>query len=129
MISRLIGSGLIARHARIMADVKCYPPRDHLISELRVIIIIIIIINMSYHQHGYPWPFLTIPSYRPLLPAGLKCYIPYRHRATVCRFELVVLPLLVHVKGSTGVHHFRLLQLCSAWLVRLTWIVFVIDRR
>ena len=32
-------------------------------------------------------------------------YILYWHRAVVCSFELVVLLLLVHVKGSTGVHH------------------------
>ena len=43
--------------------------------------------------------------YRPLLPAGLQDYIPYRHRAAICMFELVILPLYVHVKGSTGVHH------------------------
>ena len=30
---------------------------------------------------------------------------PYRHRAAVYIFELVILPLHVHVKGSTGVHH------------------------
>ena len=33
----------------------------------------------------------------------LQGYILYRYKAVVCRFELVVLPLLVHVKGSTGV--------------------------
>ena len=33
-------------------------------------------------------------------------YIPYPHRAAVCRFELVALLLLGHVKGSIGVHHF-----------------------
>ena len=59
---------------------------------------------MSCHQHGYPWPSLTTPPYRPLLPAGLQGYIPHRHRAAVYRFELVILPLLIHVKGSTGVH-------------------------
>ena len=50
----------------------------------------------------------------PLLPslsivhsflADPQGYIPYQHRAAVCRFELVVLPLLIHVKGPTGVHH------------------------
>ena len=44
-------------------------------------------------------------SLRPLLQAGLQDYTSFRHRAAVCRFELVVLPLLVHVKGSTGVHN------------------------
>ena len=66
----------------------------------------IIISIKSHHQHGYPRPSLATPPYRPLLPAGLQGYIPYRHRAAVCRFELVVLPLLVHVNVSTGVHHF-----------------------
>ena len=45
------------------------------------------------------------PPYRPLLPTGLQGYILYRHRAGVCRFELVVPPLLGYVKGSTGIHH------------------------
>ena len=67
--------------------------------------IIIIIIIMSRYQHGYPWPSLATPPYRPLLPVGLQEYIPYLHRAAVCRFELVVLPLLSHVKGSTEVLH------------------------
>ena len=70
-----------------------------------IITIIIIIIIMSRYQHGYLWPFLAIPLYRPLLLVGLQGYIPYRHKAAVCWFTLVVLPLLVHVKGSIGVHH------------------------
>ena len=65
----------------------------------------IIIVIMSHYQHGYSQPTLAIPPYRPLLPAGPQGYIPYRHRAAVCRFELIVLRLHVHVKGSTGVHH------------------------
>ena len=78
---------------------------DHLFSARRPDFIIIIIIIMSRYQHGYAWPSLATRPYRPLLPADLQGYIPYRHRAAVCRFELVVLLLLVHVKGSTGVHH------------------------
>ena len=73
--------------------------------ELEYIVIIIII--MSRYQHGYFWPSLATPTCSPLLLAGPQSYIPYRHRATVCRFEVDVLPLLVHVKGSTGVHHLR----------------------
>ena len=57
---------------------------------------------MSRYQHGYPWASLTAPPSRPLLSAGPQCYIPYQYRVAVCRFELVVLPLLVHVKRSTG---------------------------
>ena len=63
-----------------------------------------IIINIMLHyQHGYRGTFHATPPYRPLLPAGPQGYIPYRHRDAECRFELVVLPLHVHVKGSTGV--------------------------
>ena len=57
------------------------------------IYIIKITIIMSHYQHGYPWPFLATFLNRPLLPAGPQEYIPYRHRATVCRFLQVVLPL------------------------------------
>ena len=67
--------------------------------------LVIIIIIMSRYQHGYPWPFLATLLYRPLLPAGLQGYIPYQHRTTVCRFELVILPLLVHLTGSIEVCH------------------------
>ena len=65
----------------------------------------IIIIIISHYQHGSPLPSLATTPYCPLLPAGPQGYIPYRHRAAVCRFEPVILPLLVHVKESTGVHH------------------------
>ena len=37
--------------------------------------------------------------------AGPQDYTPYLHRAAVCRFDLVTLLLLGHVKGSIGVHH------------------------
>ena len=66
---------------------------------------IIIIIIMSRYQHGYSWPSLATPPYCPLLSADSQGYIPYRHRAAVCRFELVALSLLVHGKGSTGEYH------------------------
>ena len=65
----------------------------------------IIIITMSRYQHGYSCSSLATPPYRPLLSADPQGYIPYRHRAAVCRFELDIQPLPVHVKGSTGVHH------------------------
>ena len=66
---------------------------------------LLLLVIMSRYQHRYPWHSLATPSYHPLLPAGLQGYIPYQNRAAVCRFVLVVLPLLVHVKGSTGVYH------------------------
>ena len=63
--------------------------------------LIIIIIIVSRYEHGYSWPSL----YYPLLLADSQGYIPYRHRAAVCNFDLDILPLLVHGKGSTGVPH------------------------
>ena len=66
----------------------------------KIIIIIIIIIIISRHHHGYPWPSFDTPPYRLLLPTDLQGYNPYRHRAAVCRFELVFLLLLGHEKGS-----------------------------
>ena len=63
------------------------------------------IIIMSCRQHGYPWPSLATALYRSSLLASPQGYIPYPHRAPVCRFELVVLLLLGHVRGSIGVHH------------------------
>ena len=95
--------------------------------------IVIIIIIMSSYQGGYPWPSLATPSYHPLLPVGLQEYTPYRHRAAVCMFELVALPLLGHVKGvhkTTSLISSSLLpQHCPACLVGLIWIVFVMGGR
>ena len=69
----------------------------------------------------------------PLLPiVGPQGYIPYPHRAAVRRFELFVLLLLGHKRGSIGEHHMSsslLLQQCPACLVRLTLIVFVVGGR
>ena len=65
----------------------------------------IIIIILSCHQPGYPWPSLATPPYRSSLLAGPQGYIPYPLRAAVCRFELVPLVLLGHVRGSIGEHH------------------------
>ena len=77
---------------------------------------------MSCYQHRYPWPSLITPPYSPLLPAGPPGYIPYQYRAAVCRFELVVLHLPVHVKRSTGVHHLWVCpyfssSFCDGWQV------------
>ena len=69
---------------------------------------------MSRHQNGYPWPSLTTPPYHPLLLAGLQGYNPYQHRAAICTIELVILPLLGHVKGSTGVITYELVPTSPA---------------
>ena len=74
----------------------------------------IIIIIMSRYQHGYSWPSLATTPYHSLLLADPQGSIPYQHGVAVCRFELDVLPLLVHVKRSTGVHHSRALSYFSS---------------
>ena len=84
---------------------------------------------MSRSHHGYFLLSLATPPYRPLLLAGPQGYIRYRHRTAVSRFKLDVLLLLIHMKGSTGVHHLRALPYFSAYLDRLTWIVFVTGGR
>ena len=93
----------------------------------------LIIIIMSCRKHGYPWPSLaTSPNHSPPL-VGLQGYIPYPHIAAVCMFDLVVLLLLGHMWGvhrSTSLMRSSLLlQQCSARLVRLAWIVFVMRGR
>ena len=69
------------------------------------IYIYIYIMIIMCHQHGYPWLSLATLPYRPLLPADPQGCFPYWHRVVVYRLQLVVQPLLVHVKGPTGVHH------------------------
>ena len=54
---------------------------------------------MSCYQHRYSRSSLATPPYRPLLSADPQGYIPNQHIATVCRFKLDVLSLLVHVRG------------------------------
>ena len=97
---------------------------------MRKIAIYITIIFTSRHQHRYPWHSLVTPPSRPLLPTGLQGYIPYRHRAAVCRFELDVLllwrgpkeyipyelvptsPAVSHMSLSSNLDSF-----CDKWLV------------
>ena len=65
-----------------------------------------IYIIMSCYLQNYPWPWLATTPYRLFLPAGLQDYISYQNRADGWNFELVVQPLLVNIKVSTGEHHF-----------------------
>ena len=61
---------------------------------------------MSHRLYRSLWPSLATRLYRLSHPEGLQGYILYRQRTVVNRFLLVVLFLLVHIKGSTGVYHF-----------------------
>ena len=77
---------------------------------------------MSCRQHGYPLPSLATPPYCSSLLAGPQGYIPYPHRAAVCRFALVALLLLDHVRGSIGEHHLWALP-CLSNNVLHVWFV------
>ena len=84
------------------------------------------ITSVSCYQYRSPWPSLAIRLYCPLLPGGLPGYILYRHRAQVQTGH----PTFVH--PCEGVHKSMsfmssslLLQQCSASLVNLIWIVFM----
>ena len=67
-----------------------------------LVYIIIIIIVCCWHK--FPRPSPTACPYRPSILGGLPCYILYQYRAVMDRFLLVALLLLIHVRGSTGVH-------------------------
>ena len=60
---------------------------------------------MSRHQHGFSWTSTATLLYCSSLLVGLQGYFLYWHKTVVCTFEVVVLPLLVHVKGYTKVCH------------------------
>ena len=85
------------------------------------IYIYIYIYIMSFYQDGYFWPSLVTPLNCPLLPAGPQVYIPHRHRAALCRFELDVLPLLVHVKGQKEYITYELVPTSPAVSRTFSW--------
>ena len=93
-------------HQNVFKMYPRFPLLKSITINLRICNVIIIIIIKSRHQHGSSWPSLASLLYRPSHPVNLQGYILYRHKAVVCRFYLVVLPLLVHVK--TGV--------CPLWV-------------
>ena len=78
-----------------------------------------IIIIISCRRHGYPWSLLATSPYRSSPLVGLQGHIPYPHIAAECMFELVILLLPGHMRGSIGVHH----------LWARPWIVFMIGGR
>ena len=77
-----------------------------------ITMMIIYIYVYIYHHHHHVMPpariSLTLSCHSSLTfiasgsPQG---YIPYPHRPDICRFELVILLLLDHMRGSIGVHH------------------------
>ena len=62
------------------------------------------------NHHGMPLAQISLihshhSSLSLSLSVGLPCYILYQYRAVVDWFWLFTLPLLVHMRGSTWVHH------------------------
>ena len=78
---------------------------------LQKVICVHTVIWLSSHHHlvvPSAWISLTLsrhPSLSFIASGRSSGYTPYPHRAAVCRFELVALLLLGHVKGSILVHH------------------------
>ena len=70
----------------------------------------------------YPWPSHATSPYRSSPLAGLQGYIPYPHIAAVFMFELVVLLLLGHMRGSIRVHHWWV-RPCFSSSVLHVWFV------
>ena len=116
--STLTWSGCISQGPIYIKESLCAVIANALNCTFEVIIIII----MSCRQHGYPWPSLDTSPYHSSPLAGLQGYIPYPHIAFVCKFELVVLLLLGHMWGSTGVHHLRARPCFSSSVLRV-WFV------
>ena len=72
-------------------------------------------------SYGYPWHSLATLRYCSSLPAGPQGYTPYPHRDAVCKFNLVALFLLDHVKGSIGVHHLWTLYIYIYIYIYIYW--------
>ena len=92
---------------------------------------IIIIIIMSHHQHGYPWPSLATPSYRPSLPAGPQGY-PVSTQSS-CMYVRASRPAFA--RPCEGVHRSTslmssslLLQQCPACQVCLMVLKFLFSK-
>ena len=81
-----------------------------------------------HNHHGYPGPFLATLLNRPLLPAGFQGYTLYRQ--SCCIYVRAGRPAFSRpcegVHWSSSLMSFSLLlQQCPTYLVRLTWILFV----
>ena len=73
-----------------------------------------ILLNENHHHHHHVVRLarisLTLSLHVSLsfIASGRSSGLhPYHHIAAVCMFELVVLLLIGHMRGSTGVHHLR----------------------
>ena len=114
--------GIVHNSQLIMQTLLCWA---HTLVIFQPFIIIIII--LSCHQHGYPWPSLATSPYRSSLLVGPQSYTLYRHRAAVCRSELVALTLLGHVKGSIGVHPLWARPYFSSSVLHVWFIIILIS--
>ncbi len=73
------------------------------------IILKLYVFTDHHHHHVVPLARISLTlatsPYHSSLLIGHQGYIPYPHIAAVCMFELAILLLLVHMRGSIGVHH------------------------
>ena len=96
-------------------------------------IVTIVISIMSCRPHGYPWCSLATFPYRSSSPAGLLYFHPVSSQSC-CMYVRAGRPDFarpeVGVHRSTSFMSSSLLLLqCPVYLVRLTWIVFVMEGR
>ena len=102
---------------------------------IRELCVYLYIIIMLCCQFGSPWPALAIRLYCQSLLAGLQGYTQYQHRTVVYSMQ----PIAGHPAFACPcewVHRCMslissslLLQQCPAYLVHLTWIIFMMGSR
>ena len=119
-----IGSAMLCFLVRLrtLERSSCLPTKVSHYSEILIWAILLKYIILSCHLHRYPWPSLGTPPYCSSLLADPLGYIPYPHRAAVCRFELVSLPLLGHMRGCIGEHHLWI-HPCFSSSVQHVWFI------
>ena len=93
----------------------------------------IIIIIISCHRHGYPWPSLATSPYRSSPLAGLQGLHPVSSNSCSMYVRAgrpaFARPYVGIHKSTSLMSSSLLLQQCPAYLVRLTWIVFMMGGR
>ena len=94
-------------------------PVNYLLYFLKYIHLYVYIIIKKHWQYGFPWLFLSIRFYPPLLLAGFSNYILRLHRAGVGKFLLVS-----HNWGSIEEYLFGVRSCFAACLLHLTCMVF-----
>ena len=94
---------------------------------------LVLYIIVTSRRYGFPWPHLVPRLYCALLSASLPGYILYQYRAVEDRYiagrPTISRPCEVVYRSTSLISLSLLLQQCSIWSVRLTWIVFQMGGR